>query len=138
VQCSAFCYKWDQPAADRLHTHNAREVDLPITGLLKDLKSRHLLKDTPVVRGGEFGRITDYAGRRWARHNPCSCTMWMAGGKKRGSATVRPTSSDIMQEQDHAPRLYDIYIARVQHEQLTYFYSGAISLTDVAEWSLKA
>ena len=38
------------------HEKNAREVDKPIAGLLKDLKSRGLLDDTLVLWGGEFGR----------------------------------------------------------------------------------
>src|SRR5262249_26989072 len=40
--------------------NKAASVDKPIAGLLKDLKSRGLLKDTLVLWGGEFGR-TPYA-----------------------------------------------------------------------------
>src|SRR2546422_11134722 len=43
---------WDQHVElVRVHTKNAREVDIPIAGLLKDLKSRGLLKDTLVIWG---------------------------------------------------------------------------------------
>ena len=48
---------WDAHGqCDRNHTIMAARVDKPIAGLLADLKSRGLLKDTLVVWGGEFGR----------------------------------------------------------------------------------
>jgi hypothetical protein len=66
VQCW-HSYKWDQHSElVRLHTKSAHEVDVPIAGLLKDLKARGLLKDTLVLWGGEFGRtpkINPGAGR---------------------------------------------------------------------------
>ena len=36
--------------------HGAKNVDLPIAGLLKDLKSRGMLDETLVVWSTEFGR----------------------------------------------------------------------------------
>ena len=56
IQCT-HSYKWDQHS-DILEKHpaNAKEVDKPIAGLLKDLKARGLLKDTLVIWAGEFGR----------------------------------------------------------------------------------
>jgi uncharacterized protein (DUF1501 family) len=48
---------WDQHTElVRGHTRNAQQVDVPIAGLLKDLKARGLLKDTLVLWGAEFGR----------------------------------------------------------------------------------
>ena len=38
------------------HGDNARATDQPIAGLLRDLKTRGMLKDTLVVWSGEFGR----------------------------------------------------------------------------------
>src|SRR5262249_15810681 len=38
------------------HSTNARKVDGPIAGLLRDLKARGLLQETLVVFGTEFGR----------------------------------------------------------------------------------
>src|SRR5262245_55705410 len=40
----------------RLHTRTALQVDQPIHGLLTELKTLGLLRDTLVVWGGEFGR----------------------------------------------------------------------------------
>ena len=80
VQCS-HSYKWDQHSElVRLHTKNGAEVDKPIAGLLKDLKSRGLLKDTLVIWGGEFGRTPWAQGSDGRDHNPYGYTMWMAGG----------------------------------------------------------
>ena len=39
------------------HSKYCRRTDLPIAGLLKDLKSHGLLDDTLVIWGGEFGRM---------------------------------------------------------------------------------
>src|SRR5205823_12096010 len=65
--------QWDQHSDLRKgHAKNAREVDKPIAGLLKDLKARGLLKDTLVLWGVEFGRTpTDEGGGGDGRdHNP--------------------------------------------------------------------
>src|SRR5204862_2326458 len=51
------CQLWDQHGGLRSELPaNCAATDLPIAGLLKDLKARGLLKDTLVIWGGEFGR----------------------------------------------------------------------------------
>ena len=35
---------------------NCQAIDKPSAGLLADLQKRDMLKDTPVMWGGEFGR----------------------------------------------------------------------------------
>src|SRR4051794_10466689 len=78
-------YKWDQHSdLRRDHAGNAREVDLPIAGLLKDLKARGLLQDTLVLVGGEFGRTPTAQGADGRDHNPQGFTMLLAGGGVRG------------------------------------------------------
>src|SRR6266542_2662659 len=48
---------WDAPSGIRNnHGNLSAQVDLPIAGLLKDLKRRGMLSDTLVVWGTEFGR----------------------------------------------------------------------------------
>jgi uncharacterized protein (DUF1501 family) len=66
------------------HAKNAREVDLPIAGLTKDLKQRNLLDSTLIVWMAEFGRTPDHpadlrdkAGRD---HNTKAMTMFFARG----------------------------------------------------------
>ena len=49
-------YNWDTHANMSNYNKLARNVDQPIAGLLKDLKSRGMLEDTLVVFATEFGR----------------------------------------------------------------------------------
>ena len=73
--------QWDQHSdLKEGHEKNAREVDRPIAGLLKDLKARGLLDDTLVLWGGEFGRTPTAQGKNGRDHNPEGFTMWLAGG----------------------------------------------------------
>src|SRR5215510_1836880 len=84
IQCT-HSYKWDQHSElYNGHTQNAREVDKPIAGLLKDLKSRGLLKDTLVIWAGEFGRTPVSESGDGRDHNPYGYSIWMAGGGVKG------------------------------------------------------
>ncbi len=86
--------KWD--AHSKLESNHAdlcRASDLPVAGLLKDLKQRGLLETTLVVWGGEFGRTPMSEKGDGRDHNPDGFTMWMAGGGVQGGAlSARPTS----------------------------------------------
>ena len=62
--------KWDQLPNLPRHEQHARAVDKPISGLLTDLKSRGLLKDTLVWWGGEFGRTPFSQNNNGRDHNP--------------------------------------------------------------------
>jgi len=55
-------------------------TDLPVAGLLKDLKARGLLDSTLVIWGAEFGRLPMSQGGDGRDHNPHGFTMWFAGG----------------------------------------------------------
>jgi hypothetical protein len=55
-------------------------TDLPIAGLLADLKQRGLLDSTLVIWGSEFGRLPMSQGGNGRDHNPHGFTMWFAGG----------------------------------------------------------
>ena len=68
------------------HTNLAGQVDLPIAGLLKDLKQRGLLKDTLVVWGTEFGRSPGAEGTG-RDHHPQGFSAWLAGGGIKGGIT---------------------------------------------------
>jgi hypothetical protein len=62
-----------------------KEMDRPVTALLKDLKERGLLDETLVVWGGEFGRTSMNEARDGSKflgrdHHPGCFTIWMAGG----------------------------------------------------------
>jgi uncharacterized protein (DUF1501 family) len=71
------------------HTRLCATVDLPVAGLIADLKQRGLLDETLVVFCTEFGRTPGLelrgGGTDGRDHHPNGFTIWMAGaGTKRG------------------------------------------------------
>src|SRR5258708_25344023 len=82
----ASCQLWDQHGGLRTGlSENCAATDVPIAGLLKDLKARGLLEDTLVVWGGEFGRTPTAENSDGREHHPFGFTMWLAGaGVKKG------------------------------------------------------
>ena len=130
--------QWDQHSNLKTgHEEKAAEVDKPIAGLLKDLKSRGLLEDTLVLWGGEFGRTPTAQGKNGRDHNPEGFTMWMAGGGvKRG---IRYGATDeygyyAAVDKMHVHDLHATLLALLgmNHEKLTYRHDGRdFRLTDV-------
>jgi hypothetical protein len=75
---------WDAHAAIRAnHGELSAQVDLPIAGLLKDLKRRGMLDETIVVWGTEFGRSPG-AQADGRDHHPQGFCAWLAGGGIQG------------------------------------------------------
>jgi len=71
------------------HTRLCGTVDLPIAGLIQDLKQRGLMDDVTVVFCTEFGRTPGLelrgGGKDGRDHHPNGFTIWMAGaGVKKG------------------------------------------------------
>jgi hypothetical protein len=132
-------FKWDQHQnLKRDHERNAREVDKPIAGLLKDLKTRGLLKDTLVIWGGEFGRTATGQGSLDGRdHNPHAFTVWMAGGGVKGGYAHGATDdygSAALTDKVHTHDLHAtiLHLLGVNHEKLTYRHAGRdYRLTDI-------
>src|SRR5262245_50008096 len=78
---------WDAHGAIKQnHTSLSSQVDLPIAGLLKDLKQRGMLNDTIVVWGTEFGRSPGAQGDG-RDHHPQGFCCWLAGGGIKGGIT---------------------------------------------------
>lgn len=132
--------QWDQHGDLRKgHAKNAAEVDQPIAGLLRDLKSRGLLKDTLVVWGGEFGRTPAAQGGRDGRdHNPEGFTMWLAGAGVKAGTAYGSTDDYGWFATENKVHLHDLHatllaLLGLDHEKLTYRYAGRdFRLTDVA------
>jgi hypothetical protein len=131
--------QWDQHAQlEEGHTKNAREVDLPIAGLLKDLKSRGLLDRTLVLWGGEFGRTPTAQGKDGRDHNPEGFTMWMAGGGVKAGTRYGATDDYGYYAVEDKVHIHDLHatilhLLGLDHEKLTYRYGGRdFRLTDVA------
>jgi hypothetical protein len=131
-------YKWDQHSdLRRDHTRNAAEVDKPISGLLRDLKARGLLRDTLVLWGGEFGRTPTAQGTDGRDHNPQGYTMWLAGGGVRAGHVHGATDDYGYYAVEDRVHLHDLHatmlhLLGLDHEQLTYRHAGRdFRLTDV-------
>ena len=131
--------QWDQHSnLKRDHEKNAREVDLPIAGLLADLKQRGLLEDTLIWWGSEFGRTPTAEGTRDGRdHNPEGFTMWLAGGGVKGGFRYGATDDYGYYAAENKVHIHDLHATLLhalglEHERLTYRYAGRdFRLTDV-------
>ena len=112
-------------------------VDVPIAGLLKDLKRRGLLDETLVVWGGEFGRSPAAQKGDGRDHHPYGFTMWMAGGGVKGGLAYGATDEFgwyALQDKVHVHDLHAtiLHLMGLDHERLTYRYGGRdYRLTDV-------
>ncbi len=113
------------------HTLHAGNTDLPIAGLLKDLKQRGLLDETLVIWGGEFGRqpTAEYAEGTGRDHNAYGFTMWMAGGGIKGGQSVGETDelgSAAVKDPFHVKSLHATVLQQmgIDPNQLSYFYGG--------------
>jgi hypothetical protein len=85
--------QWDaHDDIEENHIRMAAQSDLPVAGLLKDLKRRGMLDSTLVVWGGEFGRSPEAQGKGRDHHN-LGFTMWMAGGGIKGGQIVGATDA---------------------------------------------
>lgn len=120
---------------------HSREVDLPVAGLLADLKRRGLLDETLVVWASEMGRtsfvngnVGDKVGRD---HNGHALCMWMAGGDVKGGATAGATDDFSLCAVDKPIHIRDVHatllnLLGLDDQNLTYHYAGRIRrLTDI-------
>jgi hypothetical protein len=130
--------RWDQHS--RLkdgHSLNAQATDLPIAGLLTDLKARGLLDETLVIWAGEFGRTPMAQGNDGRDHNPFGYTIWMAGGGVKRGFTFGATDEYGYYAVENKLEMYDLhatilYLLGIDHKRLTFRYSSRdMRLTDV-------
>jgi hypothetical protein len=129
---------WDQH--DKLKaslTANAARTDLPVAGLLADLKKRGLLDDTLVIWGGEFGRTPTAQGNDGRDHHPYGFSMWLAGGGIRGGTVYGATDEFGFHAIENKVHVHDLHatilhLLGIDHTKLTYRYAGRdYRLTDV-------
>lgn len=136
---------WDQHSKlFEGHSGNARAVDKPIAGLLKDLQQRGMLDDTLVMFGSEFGRTPTFefmdggSGRltNGRDHNPYGFTMWFAGGGVKPGFSYGATDDYGYYAKENKVSVYDLHATILQlmgldHWDLTYRHSGRdFRLTD--------
>lgn len=119
------------------HTENARAVDRPIAGLLRDLKARGLLEETLVIWSGEFGRTPFAQGKNGRDHNPFGFSLWLAGGGIKGGVVHGATDDYGYHAIEDKVTIHDLHatmlhLLGIDHKRLTYHFSGRdIRLTDV-------
>jgi hypothetical protein len=116
---------------------NCAAVDVPIAGLLKDLRARGLLEDTLVIWGGEFGRTPTAEGVDGRDHHPHGFTMWLAGGGVKAGLVHGSTDEFGWYAQDPKVHVHDLHatilhLMGIDHERLKYRHGGRdYRLTDV-------
>ncbi|MFO0814914.1 MAG: DUF1501 domain-containing protein [Gemmatales bacterium] len=132
------CQLWDQHSGlTKELPLNCQSTDVPIAGLLTDLKARGLLKDTLVVWGGEFGRTPTAEGTGGREHHPFGFSMWLAGGGIKGGLAHGATDDfgwHAVKDKVHVHDLHAtiLHLMGLDHEKLTYRYGGRdYRLTDV-------
>ena len=129
---------WDQHGGLKEgHGMMAQQVDQPIAGLLKDLKSRGLLEETLVLFSGEFGRTPFSQGSDGRDHNPFGFSLWMAGGGVKAGSVHGATDELGYYAVENLCSVYDLWatvlhLLGLNHEQLTYRFGGRdFRLSDV-------
>src|SRR5687767_6394756 len=120
------------------HSKLCAQSDLPVAGLLKDLKSRGLLESTLVIWGGEFGRMPMSEGSNGRDHNPHGFSMWLAGGGVKGGQAIGGTDAVGLRAEHDKSHVHDIHatilhLLGLDHTRLTFRHNGRNErLTDVS------
>lgn len=125
---------WDShDYIERAHGNLIRQVDQPITALIKDLKQRGLLEDTLIVWCGEFGRTPDNGvrgGTAYGRdHNPNAMTIWFAGGGIKAGHTIGLTDDTGMEAIECVHHVRDLHVTLLHllgldDNKLTFYHGG--------------
>jgi hypothetical protein len=134
---------WDTHSDNANQLRNlCRATDLPVAGLLTDLRQRGLWDDTLVIWTGEFGRTPFAEGKDGRDHHKRGFSMWVAGGGIKGGVTHGATDDfgyaavqNIVTVADfHATILH---LLGLDFQRLTFHYDTRDQrLTDVQQAQL--
>ena len=131
--------KWDSHSKmEENHSRLCRNVDVPIVGLIEDLKQRGLLDETLIIWGGEFGRTPMSEKGDGRDHNPTGFTMWMAGGGTKGGQTVGATDELGLYATEDKMHVHDIHstimaMLGLDHTEVVYMHKGRPERVDMNE-----
>ena len=120
------------------HSKHCASTDMPIHGLLTDLKQRGLMDSTLVIWGGEFGRMPVSQGNGGRDHNPNGFMAWMTGAGIKGGTSYGETDEIGYKAVKDRVSVHDLHatmlhLLGMDHKKLTYFHNGRnYRLTDVA------
>jgi hypothetical protein len=111
------------------HQKLCAQSDLPIAGLLRDLKARGLLESTLVIWGGEFGRTPMSEGTKGRDHNPHGFSMWLAGGGVKGGTVYGATDAVGLRAEKNKTHVHDLHatilhLLGLDHKRLTFRHNG--------------
>ncbi len=134
-------YNWDAHTDIRHQDGHARNVDQPIAGLLKDLKSRGMLEDTLIVCTTEFGRtptVDPINGDKGRGHLASAFSSWLAGAGVNAGTVYGKTNDLGTKVVENPVHVHDfhatiLHLLGFDHEALTYRHAGRdFRLTDVS------
>ncbi len=131
---------WDSHGDMADHGRLAKNIDLPIAGLLSDLKRTGLLSQTLVVWTTEFGRtpFNNLADAKGREHHPWAFSSWLAGAGVKGGITYGESDEYGIKAEKDKVHVHDfhatiLHLMGLNHLKLTYRHSGRdYRLTDVA------
>lgn len=135
--------KWDSHSKiEANHSRLCRSMDLPVGGLLTDLKQRGLLDETLVIWGGEFGRTPMSEKGDGRDHNPTGFSIWMAGGGVRGGQTIGATDELGLYATEDRMHVRDIHasilgLLGLDNLRLTYDHHGRPERPTINEGSFQ-
>lgn len=124
------------------HTREARRVDQPVAGLIRDLKRRGMLEDTLVLCTSEFGRTpftqsdANVVGRG-RDHNQTGFSVWLAGAGLRAGTAYGATDDIGFKSVESIVTWHDfhatvLHLLGIDHERLTFYHNGILRrLTNV-------
>jgi len=130
---------WDAHGdVNKNHEKHCGATDLPMAGLLTDLKQRGLLDETLLFWTGEFGRTPTGQSGKGRDHSPRGFSTWMAGAGARGGQAIGATDDFGFAAVENKLHVHDVHanmlhLMGLDHEKLTYFHAGRDHrLTDVS------
>ncbi|MGH9751156.1 MAG: DUF1501 domain-containing protein [Blastocatellia bacterium] len=128
---------WDAHGDMKAHEPLARNIDKPIAGLIRDLKSRGLFDRTLVVWTTEFGRSPTAEGDYGRGHFANAFSSWLAGGGVRRGMVYGKTDDYGMKVVENECHIHDfhatiLHLLGLDHTKLTFRHGGRdFRLTDV-------
>jgi len=128
---------WDAHADMKTHEPLARNIDKPIAGLIRDLKSRGLFDQTLIVWTTEFGRSPTAEGDYGRGHFANAFSSWLAGGGVKGGMVYGKTDDYGMKVAENECHIHDfhatiLHLLGLDHTKLTFRHGGRdYRLTDV-------
>ncbi len=118
----------------RNHGREAKRIDKPIAGLIRDLRQRGMLDDTLILFTSEFGRtpFTQSAADKLGTgrdHNEKGFSVWMAGAAMPGGRAYGATDEIGWQAAENRLSWHDLHasvlhLLGIDHKRLTIYHNG--------------